>query len=156
MAVWIGNLRAAQSIVGILERLAKGCTDKTNSTGEDPALQKNNEKRGHDVSAAARNLRYRAPTGGASPPTKKQRKERARNSQKGERRAEDFLRWLCREGRLSAGELSGRFRALARLAAGKLRPALGGARGEHKPRLPATEKGERAVRPSYSRVTDEW
>jgi len=46
------------------------------------------------------------------------------NSQKRERRAEDFLRWLCREGRLSAGELSGRFRALARLAAGKLRPAL--------------------------------
>jgi len=29
------------------------------------------------------------------------------NSQKRERRAEDFLRWLCREGRLSAGELSG-------------------------------------------------
>jgi 5-methylcytosine-specific restriction endonuclease McrA len=46
------------------------------------------------------------------------------NSQKRERRAEDFLRWLCREGRLSAGELSGRFRALARLAAGKLRPSL--------------------------------
>jgi len=45
------------------------------------------------------------------------------NSQKGERRAEDFLRWLCREGRLSAGELRGRFRALARLAAGKLRPS---------------------------------
>ena len=43
------------------------------------------------------------------------------NSQKRERRAEDFLRWLCREGRLSAGELSGRLRALARLAAGKLR-----------------------------------
>jgi len=46
------------------------------------------------------------------------------NSQKGERRAEDFLRWLWREGRLSAGELSGRLRALARLAAGKLRPVL--------------------------------
>jgi len=46
------------------------------------------------------------------------------NSQKGERRAEDFLRWLWREGRLSAGELSGRIRALARLAAGKLRPVL--------------------------------
>ncbi len=46
------------------------------------------------------------------------------NSQKGERRAEDFLRWLCREGRLSAGEFSGRFRALAKLAAGKLRPPL--------------------------------
>lgn len=46
------------------------------------------------------------------------------NSQKGERRAEDFLRWLCREGRLSVGELSGRLRALARLAAGKLLPQL--------------------------------
>ena len=46
------------------------------------------------------------------------------NSQKGERQAEDFLRWLWREGRLSADELSGRLRALARLAAGKLRPAL--------------------------------
>jgi 5-methylcytosine-specific restriction endonuclease McrA len=29
------------------------------------------------------------------------------NSQKGERRAEDFLRWLWREGRLSGGELKG-------------------------------------------------
>src|SRR5258708_23328227 len=46
------------------------------------------------------------------------------NSQKGEQRAEDFLRWLFREGRLSAGELSGRLRALAMLAAGKLRPVL--------------------------------
>jgi hypothetical protein len=45
------------------------------------------------------------------------------NSRKGERRAEDFLRWLCREGRLSVGELSGRLRALAGLAAGKLRPS---------------------------------
>lgn len=46
------------------------------------------------------------------------------NSQKGERRAEDLLRGLYREGRLSAGELSGRLRALTRLAAGRLRPAL--------------------------------
>jgi hypothetical protein len=46
------------------------------------------------------------------------------NSQKGEQRAEDYLRWLCREGRSSTGELSARFRALARLAAGKLGPAL--------------------------------
>jgi hypothetical protein len=44
------------------------------------------------------------------------------NSQKGEQLAEDFLRWLFREGRLSAGELSGRLGALARLTAGKLRP----------------------------------
>jgi hypothetical protein len=46
------------------------------------------------------------------------------NSQKREWRAEDFLRWLCREGQLSGEELRGRFGALARLAAGKLRPAL--------------------------------
>jgi hypothetical protein len=46
------------------------------------------------------------------------------NSQKGEQRAKDFLRWLFREGRLSTGELSGRFLALAKLAAGKLRPPL--------------------------------
>jgi hypothetical protein len=46
------------------------------------------------------------------------------NSQKGERRAEDLLRGLYREGRLSADELSGRLRALARLAAGKVRPPL--------------------------------
>jgi hypothetical protein len=46
------------------------------------------------------------------------------NSQKGERRAEDFLRWLYREGRLSAGELSGRLRALAGLGAGKIRPRI--------------------------------
>jgi hypothetical protein len=44
------------------------------------------------------------------------------NSRKGERRAEDFLRLLCREGRLSPEELRGRLSALARLAAGKLRP----------------------------------
>lgn len=46
------------------------------------------------------------------------------NSQKGEQPAEDYLRWLCREGRLSAGELRGRFGALAKLAAGKLQPHL--------------------------------
>ena len=48
------------------------------------------------------------------------------NSQKGERRAEDFLRWLYREGRLTAGELTGRLRALIGLASGKLRPRLAG------------------------------
>jgi hypothetical protein len=46
------------------------------------------------------------------------------NSQKGEKRAEDFLRWLYRERRLTAGELAGRQRALDALAAGKLRPAV--------------------------------
>src|SRR5439155_26278323 len=40
------------------------------------------------------------------------------NSQKGERRADDFLRWLCREGRLSAGNSAGGC-ARAKLAAGK-------------------------------------
>jgi 5-methylcytosine-specific restriction endonuclease McrA len=52
------------------------------------------------------------------------------NSQKGEQLAEDFLRWLCREGRLSTGELSGRFRALAKLTAGKLRPSAPAKREE--------------------------
>jgi hypothetical protein len=46
------------------------------------------------------------------------------NSQKGERRAEDFLRWLYREGRLTAAELTGRLRALRGLTSGKLRPPL--------------------------------
>lgn len=46
------------------------------------------------------------------------------NSQKREQRAEDFLRWLYREGRLTAAELTGRLRALKSLAAGKLRPTL--------------------------------
>ena len=48
------------------------------------------------------------------------------NSKKGEQRAEDFLRWLYREGRLSAAELSRRLRALAELGSGKLRPRLAG------------------------------
>ena len=38
--------------------------------------------------------------------------------------AEDFLRLLYREGRLTAAELTGRPRALKELAAGKLRPVL--------------------------------
>jgi 5-methylcytosine-specific restriction endonuclease McrA len=59
------------------------------------------------------------------------------NSRKGERRAEDFLRWLWREGRLSAGELSGRLRALAKLAAGKLRPALRRSARSAQPALPS-------------------
>jgi 5-methylcytosine-specific restriction endonuclease McrA len=46
------------------------------------------------------------------------------NSQKGERPAEDFLRWLYRERRLTAAELRGRLRALDAVAAGKLRPAV--------------------------------
>ena len=46
------------------------------------------------------------------------------NAHKGERRAEDFLRLLYREGRLTGAELIGGLRALKNLAAGKLRPAL--------------------------------
>jgi hypothetical protein len=48
------------------------------------------------------------------------------NSQKGERTAEDFLRWLYRDRRLTAAELSGRVRALGALAGGKLRPVVPG------------------------------
>lgn len=46
------------------------------------------------------------------------------NAQKGERPAEEFLRWLFREHRLGAAELRGRFEALELLASGKLRPTL--------------------------------
>lgn len=46
------------------------------------------------------------------------------NSLKGDRCAEDFLRWLYREGRFTGGELTGRLRTLKRLAAGKLCPQL--------------------------------
>jgi 5-methylcytosine-specific restriction endonuclease McrA len=44
------------------------------------------------------------------------------NSKKGERSAEEFLRSLYREHRLSDNELSGRLRALDDLAAAKLIP----------------------------------
>src|SRR6266571_653838 len=46
------------------------------------------------------------------------------NSRKRERSAGDYVRWLHREGRLTAGELIGRLRALRALAAGKLRPRV--------------------------------
>jgi len=46
------------------------------------------------------------------------------NSEKGERSAEEFLRWLFREHRLGAAELKDRFRKLELLAAGKLRPEM--------------------------------
>ena len=48
------------------------------------------------------------------------------NSHKGEKRAEDFLRWLYRERRLTGAELAGRQRALDALSAGKLRPSVHG------------------------------
>jgi hypothetical protein len=46
------------------------------------------------------------------------------NSQKADRPAEEFLRRLYRERRLSTAELAGRLRALYELAAGKLLPPL--------------------------------
>lgn len=46
------------------------------------------------------------------------------NSRKGETVAGDFLRWLYRESRLTASELTARLRALDALASGKLRPLL--------------------------------
>jgi len=46
------------------------------------------------------------------------------NAQKGEKPADDFLRRLYRERRLTATELAARLRALDALAAGKLRPTL--------------------------------
>jgi 5-methylcytosine-specific restriction endonuclease McrA len=46
------------------------------------------------------------------------------NSLKGDRFAEDFLRWLYRQRRLTPAELTDRLRALDALAAGKLRPAI--------------------------------
>jgi hypothetical protein len=59
------------------------------------------------------------------------------NSQKRERSAGDYVRWLHREGRLTAGELIGRLRALRALAAGKLRPAA------YKQGDAASERGRR-------------
>jgi len=48
------------------------------------------------------------------------------NPQKSNRPAEDFLRELYREGRLSPNDLSARLRAVQALAAGKLRPVVAG------------------------------
>ncbi len=49
------------------------------------------------------------------------------NTNKGERPAEDFLRGLYREHRLSTADLADRLRALEALAAGKLRPGFAAA-----------------------------
>ena len=46
------------------------------------------------------------------------------NSLKAERSAENFLRWLFRQGRIDSAELTARRRSLMALAAGKLRPRL--------------------------------
>jgi len=47
------------------------------------------------------------------------------NMKKKDRPARELLRWLYREGRLSAHEMKRQMRALDHLAAGKLRPELG-------------------------------
>jgi 5-methylcytosine-specific restriction endonuclease McrA len=46
------------------------------------------------------------------------------NTQKGETAAEDFLRTLCRQRRITSAELAERLRKLDALAAGQLRPDL--------------------------------
>ncbi|HEV2197678.1 MAG TPA: HNH endonuclease [Candidatus Acidoferrum sp.] len=46
------------------------------------------------------------------------------NTQKGETAADDFLRTLCRQRRITSAELANRLRALDALAAGELRPVL--------------------------------
>ncbi len=71
------------------------------------------------------------------------------NSQKRAQRAEDFLRWLYREGRLSAGDFSGRLRALVGLAAGKLRPPLEIRKGQEKD--PTTEVHSRKLKSKATR-----
>jgi 5-methylcytosine-specific restriction endonuclease McrA len=62
------------------------------------------------------------------------------NSQKGERQAEDFLRWLYGEGRLESSELKERLRALEKMASGKMRPAV-----NSKTRRPEAARPEREV-----------
>jgi hypothetical protein len=68
------------------------------------------------------------------------------NSQKGERPAEDFLRSLYRERRLTAAELAARLRALDALAAGKLRPPVHGEPVACSNPLP--RKGRPAIHPA--------
>jgi 5-methylcytosine-specific restriction endonuclease McrA len=48
------------------------------------------------------------------------------NSRKADRPAEEFVRWLYRERKISSDELSVRLRALDDLVAGKLKPSLPG------------------------------
>jgi 5-methylcytosine-specific restriction endonuclease McrA len=65
------------------------------------------------------------------------------NSQKGERPAGDFLRWLYRQRRLTAIELDARLRALDSLAAGKLPPLAATAN-------PLRRKGRPPLHPATS------
>jgi hypothetical protein len=70
------------------------------------------------------------------------------NSQKGERSATDFLRWLYRNGHLTAVELTARLRALDALAAGKLPPPLYGEPATSESASRAPVKGESVSRAS--------
>jgi HNH endonuclease len=54
------------------------------------------------------------------------------NSSKKERSAADYLRWLYRQGRVTAIELNKGLRALNDLAAGKLRPVLQDEKGDRR------------------------
>jgi len=69
------------------------------------------------------------------------------NSQKADGRAEDFVRWLYREGLLMAAESSKRLKALEALAAGKLRPRIEGDPGSEE-----TKKKRFAARPFTARI----
>ena len=68
------------------------------------------------------------------------------NSQKGQRSADDFLRWLYRERRLTAAELTGRLRALDALASGKLPAPLACLPGRQPNPLP--RKGRPPLHPA--------
>jgi len=71
------------------------------------------------------------------------------NSYKAEKPAADFLRGLYREGRLTAIELTERLRALAALAAGKLRPAvetLAGASADKEPAKQPSAGGDQPAK----------
>ena len=59
------------------------------------------------------------------------------NTQKGETAAEDFLRTLCRQRRITSAELAERLRKLDALAAGQIRPDL-----------PTPQSNARARKPS--------
>lgn len=73
------------------------------------------------------------------------------NSQKREKPASDFLRWLYRQGRITALELTARLRALRSLAAGKLRPVLPTIGGRQTPpRAVALNCRSGSIRPRHT------
>lgn len=74
------------------------------------------------------------------------------NSKKKDRPAQELLRWLYRDRRLSATDLRKRLRALDELAAGKLKPSLPG-----QPRMPTTDLiGVTSVLPVTWAQTNWW